>query len=224
MSITPDGALKILEDLGGLPATSFHEGLVSDYVLESLNRLGMEIRRDPYGNIIARIPGMTSGVPPIAFVAHMDHPGFEAIELRDDTLVAEARGGVPQASFADPVTSPIPVEVVARSGQRWKAQLTGVDGAPADRRVLVSLKEAADVQLPASIVFDLPDQASVHVEVYDLLGRRVTATAPKPMPAGLEQSISLRIPDLPSGTYFYRLIAVGRSADMEAAGELVVTR
>ena len=157
MSITPDGALKILEDLGGLPATSFHEGLVSDYVLESLNRLGIETRRDPYGNIIARIPGMTSGVPPIAFVAHMDHPGFEAIELRDDTLVAEARGGVPQASFADPVTSPIPVEVVARSGQRWKALLTGVDGAPADRRVLVSLKEAADVQLPASIVFDLPD-------------------------------------------------------------------
>ena len=74
------------------------------------------------------------------------------------------------------------------------------------------------------IVFDLPDQATVHVELYDLLGRKVTATAPKPMQAGLEQSISLRIPDLPAGTYFYRLIAVGGSANREAAGELVVTR
>jgi endoglucanase len=157
MSITPDGVLKILEDLGSLPATSFHEGLVSDYALESLSQLGVETRRDPYGNIVARVPGMASGVPPIAFVAHMDHPGFEATELRDGTLVAEAMGGVPQASFAGPITSPIPVEVVAVSGQRWKAQLTGIDGAPEDRRVLISLKEAANVPLPASIVFDLPD-------------------------------------------------------------------
>ncbi len=157
MSISPDGALKMLEDLGGCPATSFHEGLVSDYILESLSQLGVETRRDRYGNIVARIPGMTSGVPPIAFVAHMDHPGFEAIELRNTTLVAEARGGVPQASFIDPVTSTIPVEVVVASGQRWKAQLTAVDGPPKDRRVLVSLKEAQDVPLPASIVFDLPD-------------------------------------------------------------------
>ena len=153
MSITPDGALQILEALGGRPATSFHEGLVADHVLGSLGEIGVELRRDPYGNIIARIPGMRSGVPPIAFVAHMDHPGFEAIEFRGENLVAEARGGVPQSSF----TAPIPVEVVDASGKRWKAHLAGPDGTPEDRRVLVHLKEAADVPLPASIVFDLPD-------------------------------------------------------------------
>ena len=153
MSITPDGALRILEALGGRPATSFHEGLVAEYILESLGKIGVDFRRDPYGNTIARIPGMTAGVPPIAFVAHMDHPGFEAIELRADTLVAEARGGVPQASFAEP----IPVEVVDASGVRWKAQLAGADGPPEQRRVLINLKEAASIPLPASVVFDLPD-------------------------------------------------------------------
>jgi endoglucanase len=153
MSITTNGALQILEALGGRPATSFHEGLVADYVLESLGNIGVELHRDPYGNIIARIPGMTAGVPPIAFVAHMDHPGFEAIELRGDKLVAEARGGIPQASFADP----IPVEVVDASGKRWKAQLAGSDGPAEERRVLIDLKEAASIPLPASVVFDLPD-------------------------------------------------------------------
>ena len=153
MSITTNGALQILEALGGRPATSFHEGLVADYVLESLGEIGVEPHRDPYGNIIARIPGMTAGVPPIAFVAHMDHPGFEAIELRGDKLVAEARGGIPQASF----TAPIPVEIVDASGKRWKAQLAGSDGPVEERRVLIDLKEAASIPLPASVVFDLPD-------------------------------------------------------------------
>ncbi len=153
MSITPNAALQILEALGGRPSTSFHEGLVADYVLESLAEIGVEFRRDTYGNIIARIPGMTDGVPPIAFVAHMDHPGFEAIELRGDTLVAEARGGVPQASF----TEPIPVEVVDASGKRLKGHLAGTDGPVEERRVLITIKEAASISLPASVVFDLPD-------------------------------------------------------------------
>ena len=153
MAVDREQALQILEDFGKRPAISFHEGLISEYVLASLSKLGMDTRKDPYGNIIARIPGMTSGVPSIAFVAHMDHPGFEAIELRGDTLVAEARGGVPHSSLVGSV----PVEVVSASGQRWKATLAGADGDPKERRVLVDLKEAADVPLPASVIFDLPD-------------------------------------------------------------------
>jgi putative aminopeptidase FrvX len=153
MAVDREQALQILEDFAKRPATAFHEGLVSEYVVESLDKLGIETRKDPYGNIIARIPGMASGVPSIAFVAHMDHPGFEATELRGDTLVAEARGGVPPSSL----TGSVPVEVVSASGLRWKATLGGADGDPKERRVLVSLKEAADVPLPASVIFDLPD-------------------------------------------------------------------
>ena len=153
MSITLDGSLEILQDLGKRPAISFHEKLVSGYILHSLNKMGVEVRCDPYGNIIARIPGVTAGVPAIAFVAHMDHPGFEATELRGETLVAEARGGVPPSSLTDSV----PVEVVSASGQRWKATLAGADGDPKERRVLVNLREATDVPLPAFVIFDLPD-------------------------------------------------------------------
>ena len=55
MSITLDGSLRILEDLGKRPAISFHEKLVSGYILHSLNTMGVAARCDPYGNIIARM-------------------------------------------------------------------------------------------------------------------------------------------------------------------------
>ena len=92
MSVDASKALQILEDLGGLPAVSFHEGLVSDYVQRMLNGVGLSAKTDQYGNIVVRVQGTVAGVPPIAFVAHMDHPGFEAMELREAALVAEARG------------------------------------------------------------------------------------------------------------------------------------
>ena len=153
MSITLDRSLQILEDLGKRPAISFHETLISDYVLDSLNEMGVETRRDPYGNIIALIIGMTAGVPPLAFVAHMDHPGFEPIELQGNTIIAEARGGVPLSSFSDSIA----VEAIAADGKRFKAELAGSHGDPAKRQVIVKLQDDPEVLLPSSIVFELPD-------------------------------------------------------------------
>ena len=38
---------------------------------------------DPYGNLIAHYRHRPApDQPPIAFVAHMDHPGFEVIEVQ----------------------------------------------------------------------------------------------------------------------------------------------
>ncbi len=153
MSIETDRALQILADLGGLPAVSFHEGLVSDYVHGTIAGLGLESKTDQYGNIIVRVQGTVAGVPSIAFMAHMDHPGFEAIEVREGALVAEARGGVPAVSLNEPV----PVEIVERSGARRKGRLGGTVGAPEERRVLVHTGDAASVPLPAIVVFDLVD-------------------------------------------------------------------
>ena len=153
MSVDASKALQILEDLGGLPAVSFHEGLVSDYVKRTLNGLGLSAKTDQYGNIVVRVQGTVAGVPPVAFVAHMDHPGFEAVELRKGALVAEARGGVPAVSLREPM----PVEVVERTGTRRKGRLGGTVGAPEERRVLVHVDDAASVPLPAIVVFDLTD-------------------------------------------------------------------
>ncbi|MCY4223639.1 MAG: PQQ-dependent sugar dehydrogenase [Bacteroidetes bacterium] len=55
------------------------------------------------------------------------------------------------------------------------------------------------------IVFDLPEPAIVSVDLYDLMGRKVTATSPKAMNSAQTQSIPIATNTLPSGSYIYRI-------------------
>ena len=75
-------ALDVLRGLGGAPATPFFEGRVAWLVLGYLREMGAEHWRDEYGNIVARYRrGDAAGRAAVAFVAHMDHPGFEVVEV-----------------------------------------------------------------------------------------------------------------------------------------------
>lgn len=95
-------ALNLLEELGRCPAVSFHEGAVAICIQRLLQGMGLTAERDRYGNMIVHRlrPSHDGGVqPPIAFVAHMDHPGFEAVESSGDTLVARAWAGCHKRVF-----------------------------------------------------------------------------------------------------------------------------
>ncbi len=180
MTSRQEQALDFLARLGAQPATSFREDGVARVVRTILAELGVACRVDQYGNIIARHPGAATAptgradvppvdpVAPIAFVAHLDHPGFEAVAVDGDFLVATAMGGVPPAAFA-PGT---PVQALLPDGQRLGAVTAGAAGgsggapgaapgeAGGNRQVLISLKDPArrpEVSLPASVVFDLVD-------------------------------------------------------------------
>ena len=161
MANTDDRAIDYLSRLGAQPATSFQEAGVAGAVQDILKELGVSHQPDEYGNIIARIPGRVTdagadAVPPIAFVAHLDHPGYEAVGVDGDLLLAKAMGGVPAAAFAPGV----PVQVLTPAGPRLDAATVGDTGEGAERRVLIRLAELAglsQVSLPASVVFALPD-------------------------------------------------------------------
>lgn len=154
-----------LSRLGAQPATSFQEGGVAGVVREILGELGVSQQGDDYGNIIAHLPGRaadaeTAAVPPISFVAHLDHPGYEAVAVDGDLLLAKAMGGVPAAAFAPGV----PVQVLTPAGPRLAAVTVGDTGGDsgegAERQVLLRLAESGrlgEVSLPAAVVFDLPD-------------------------------------------------------------------
>ena len=151
-------ALDILARLGAQPATSFLEDGVAGVVRELLNQARVPHRTDDYGNIIAHLPGTATdgSVPPIAFMAHMDHPGFEAVAVDGDFLVGAAMGGVPQSSFE----AGIPLQVLLPGGERLAAVTAGPAGEASERKVLISLTDAsrlAEVPLPSSAVFDLVD-------------------------------------------------------------------
>ncbi len=151
-------ALDNLARLGAQPATSFLEDGVAGVVRQALDAAHVPHRTDDYGNIIAHLrgSGAEGSVPPIAFMAHMDHPGFEAVALEGDFLVGVAMGGVPQSSFE----AGVPVRVILPNGERLAAITAGPNGEPSERRTLIRLEDAsrlAEVSLPASVVFDLVD-------------------------------------------------------------------
>ena len=150
-------ALDFLARLGGQPAVAFHENGVATAVRGILTEIGATWRTDAFGNIIARIAGADpDGVPPIAFMAHMDHPGFEIVGRDGDYLIGQALGGVPEGSFAPGV----PLQIILAGGQRVAAATVGTHGETARRQALISLTESAvDVPLPSPAVFDLPDFA-----------------------------------------------------------------
>ena len=86
-------------------------------------------------------------------MAHLDHPGFEAVAVDGDYLVGQAAGGVPVGSFEPGV----PLQVVLADGTRLKAITAGRYRQEADRQVLIRLENPQPVTLPRPVVFDLVD-------------------------------------------------------------------
>ena len=151
-------ALEILSELGSRPAAPFFEDGPAQYIIETISALGIEAKRDQFGNVIAHYQNNPpQGQPPIAFVAHMDHPGYEIIEVTEGGFFACALGGVPAASQKKIV----PALIIAPDGERIPVQITPIenptDEQKADRQVIVRVESEIDLDLPAPVVFDLPD-------------------------------------------------------------------
>ena len=152
--------------LAAQPSVAYWERGVASAVMAILGEIesgisperpGIEVDQDSYGNIIARLPGGDSSVEPLALVAHMDHPGFEAIVVGDDGLVAKALGGVPAAGFEPGV----PLQLVLSDGTRLPGLTRGRHGEESERQIMIQLAEATRIdfplELPCPVVFDLPD-------------------------------------------------------------------
>ena len=162
-------ALDILVGLARNPAVPFHEWGVAEHILGVLATLdGVEYGRDEFGNIIAHYIAPSIAAlpeaerePAIAFVAHMDHPGYEIIRADEGAgdgraYIARALGGVPAASM----TKPTPAFVLMPDGERVPAEIRPLDAESSregDRLVGVRLKSDAEFAMPAAVVFDLPD-------------------------------------------------------------------
>ena len=147
-------ALDVLRGLGGAPATPFFEGRVARLVLGYLREMGAEHWRDEYGNIVARYRrGDAAGRVAVAFVAHMDHPGFEVVEVDGLRAVAAAQGGVPASSL----TKATRVLLVTPEGERVPAVTVPAGDGLAQRRVGIELASPIGAEPPLPVVFDLPD-------------------------------------------------------------------
>ena len=73
------------------------------------------------------------------------------------------------------------------------------------------------------IAFDLPADASVTVEVYDAIGRRVFEHTSS-VQAGARRTVSVRAAEFPAGIYVYRVIADMGSGKEAETGRMTVIR
>ncbi len=163
-------AIDILESLCQQPTVSYHERRVAREISRMLEAAGISSQVDRWGNIKAVVPGDDS-IPSLAFVAHMDHPGFEAIECieigeDDEMIVAEPRGGLGARAY-DAGTG---VRIVCRDGTSIFGNIESHgllrsvgDGrfARTDRVMIrpdtaPHLPKASQLTYPAAVILDLP--------------------------------------------------------------------
>ena len=177
---TEGNVLRILERLGQQPAVAFMEGRVSAEILDMASRAGLPSQADSFGNLWVTYDGPRSGdadLPDIAFIAHMDHPGFEVVEQVGQGYVARALGGVPPASLSPSAE----LHVVTAEDEHVRAVVVEQHGADEERSVILELGEARRLDLPALAVLDLPSflpaEGRVHMRAADDLAGCATILA-----------------------------------------------
>ena len=168
-------ALRALAALGRLPSAPYYEHRGAEYVRAFCERAGLEVHADRWGNILASRPGSSPDAPGLALVAHLDHPGFEAVEEDGGNLVCHALGGIPpgalqrgvkvlilgseqgeggagRAAAGTSAVRRISGEVIAAEPVSEDAH----DTPPSDRTVIVRPSQPVK-DFPCAVVFDLPD-------------------------------------------------------------------
>jgi putative aminopeptidase FrvX len=155
---TSDSALQTLARLCAFPAVSYHERPVAHAIRRELEDAGLDVQADEFGNLIASAG--SGETPGIAFVAHMDHPGFEPFTSNEHEgpIYVRALGGVPVASLKHET----PVLIVAPEGKRSTGTLHPVSDEEARAvgagKARVARLETSATPSPGSfVVFDLPD-------------------------------------------------------------------
>ncbi|MFV1981433.1 MAG: T9SS type A sorting domain-containing protein, partial [Rhodothermia bacterium] len=112
------------------------------------------------------------------------------------------------------------------STRRYDRIFTSIESAPHELPTEMTLRGAYPnpFSTEASVLFDLPEPATVSLQLFDVTGRRVGQVEPRLVAAGRDRSVKLVVPGLSSGMYFYRLTATGVTGSHSAQGELMLVR
>jgi len=115
---------------------------------------------------------------------------------------------------------------------RAEAAVNGNPVAALDEVSVVELPETFALQgnypnpfnARTTISIDLPEAASVEVEIVDMLGRQVLSVPAQDMSAGAQRSIQVDGSNLASGSYFYRVIAKMESSTRVESGRMMLVK
>jgi len=146
-------AIMALEALCQIPSAPYYEERGAQWVSDFCKKAGLGVKRDKYGNVLVTRPGTDPAAPGIAFVAHLDHPGFEALKLEGDRIVGELRGGLNDAACSAGTR----VQFVTNDGTRFPGEITESTGTGRKKTLKFRAEQAARASLPCGVVLDLVD-------------------------------------------------------------------
>jgi putative aminopeptidase FrvX len=179
-------ALTTLGQLGRLPSTSYYEQPAAAFLSARCQSLGVDVQEDIWGNVLASRPGSEPGAPGLAFVAHMDHPGFEAVAQEDGHVIARVLGGVPPwaeesgAPVLAIVRDPDEPDPLRSREERVTGRIAGKSDMVGERSVIMRFDNHIP-GLPVPVVFDLPDfdlgDGMIRMRAADDLAGCATVTA-----------------------------------------------
>lgn len=93
-------AVDILKSLCKVPTVSYYERGVASLISGWCHGFGLSTAWDKFGNLYAYHPAADVENARVAFVAHMDHPGYEVVDrLSDREYLAVSHGGMARAAF-----------------------------------------------------------------------------------------------------------------------------
>lgn len=143
----------ILKSVCALPTAPFKEQAVIAWVRTFCQQQHLQLREDEHGNLLitrARSRALRTQTPRWVFVAHMDHPGMEALKMAGKgRLLARFRGGV--------LASHLPRTPVIFFAEDGLVRGTITDATPGDRGYAVDATVRVTSAVPPGTpgMFDL---------------------------------------------------------------------
>ena len=134
-----------------------------------------------------------------------------------------------------PGVSGIEILAVSQSASALAARAAASDALTAGKGGLAAAAEVPSVfalhgnypnpfNPTTTIVFDLPENAAVEIDVFDLLGRRVLGLPVQEMPAGAKRELLLNASSLASGVYLYQVKVQAGTNVIAETGRLVLLK
>ena len=251
--VTSNDASEILKFVVGIidefPAENGSSSSSTQAIASTANLEWGEVESDDGSRSLpVRLSGSVDGVQAVSLTLTGDVESINLDGLSDRLpqgwqLVRNAYDGGDEAKIvmagAEPITDDGELVRLPLGGDSGSIEASGtINGS-----VQATLGAAPTIDRPGSfalqgnfpnpvtqstaITFDVPEKASVEVEVYDMLGRRVLSTPARTVSAGEGRSIRVDASDLSSGAYIYRLKAEtdgGETSSWRDSGRMVIVK
>jgi endoglucanase len=147
--------LRTLEALCRIPSAPYYEQRGAAWIDTHCRRPGLDVRADRYGNRLVIRNGTDPAAAGLAFVAHLDHPGFEALSVEDGLILGQLRGGLNDAACAPGSR----VQLIAPDGSRVRAEIVASAGTGRQRSVRIRADGASGnhAHIPCGAILDIED-------------------------------------------------------------------